>query len=261
MVMRLTHDSKFDQSKTETKKTYIIFSSGRTGTTWLALGLYKLGLGIPLEYFNITQRKGFSERINVPYTFHDEESFVSYIQDILSLRTTPNGVFGASIHIYQWMTLFQKMPYMLKGQARVDFLIQKLQDSFPNPHFVFLYRQDLLMQAISMVIARQTDSWSSALDELKEPKYDYNQIKNTLERVVHGVGLCKYFQETITAPQCTFLYEDLEHNYDDMIHQVVEMLDVHIDISPDISKQTIKKQRTNRNQMWKERFLKEHHAR
>ena len=257
--MRLDHQPTFDQPPTKTKKTYIVFSSGRTGSTWLALGLYKLGLGIPMEYFNITQRKGFSQRINIPEAFHNEHDLAKYVQEIVSLRTTKNGVFGTSIHMYQWMTLFETIPGNLRKQARVDWLIRVLQNAFPNPYFIFLYRNDLLMQAISMTIARQTDAWSSSLDELNEPKYSYTQIKNSLDRVVHAVGLCKYVQSSIHAPQCTFVYEDLEQNYDQIIRQVVSMLDIPVENTKGLSTQTIKKQRTSRNELWKERFLQEHH--
>ena len=256
--MRLDHHPRFDQPTTKTEKTYIVFSSGRTGSTWLALGLYKLGLGVPMEYFNITQRRGFAERLNIPETFHNHEDLAQYVQEILSRRTTKNGVFGTSIHMYQWMTLFESVPNNLKQQARVDWLVQALQNAFPNPYFIFLYRNDLLMQAISMSIARQTDAWSSSLEEVKEPKYNYTQIKNTLERVVHAVGLCKYVQSQINSPQCTFVYEDLEHNYDQIIKQIVTTLDMPVDEIKGLSTQTIKKQRTSRNNVWKQRFLKEH---
>ena len=226
----------------------------------MGLGLHKLGLGIPMEYFNTTQRRGFSERLNIPESFHNEQDLAQYVQEVLPLRTTKNGVFGASIHMYQWMTLFESIPNNLKKQARVDWLIQVLKNAFPNPYFIFLYRNDLLMQAISMNIARQTDAWSSSLEQLKEPKYSYVQIKNTLDRVVHAVGLCKYVQSQISAPQCTFVYEDLEQNYDQIIKQIVTMLDISIDDTKGLSTQTIKKQRTSRNDLWKQRFLKEHQA-
>ena len=256
--MRLDHHPEFDQQITKTEKTYIIFSSGRTGSTWLALGLYKLGLGVPMEYFNITQRRGFSERFNVPETFHNEIHLAQYVQEILSRRTTQNGVFGTSIHMYQWMNLFETHTKNFTEKDRIDWLIQTLQNAFLNPHFIFLYRNDLLMQAISMNIARQTDSWSSSLAELREPKYSYIQIKNTLERVVYAVGLCKYVQSQITSPQCTFVYEDLEQNYDQIIKEVVTMLEIPIDDTSGLSTQTIKKQRTSRNETWKQRFLHEH---
>ena len=213
-----------------------------------------------MEYFNTTQRIGFSKRLNVPESFHSEQDLAQYIQELLPLRTTKNGVFGTSIHMFQWMTLFESIPDNLKKQARVDWLIQALQNAFPNPHFIFLYRNDLLMQAISMNIARQTDAWSSSLEEIREPKYSYKQIKNTLDRVVHAVGLCKYAQSKISAPQCTFVYEDLEQNYDQIIKQIVTMLDISIDDTKGLSTQTIKKQRTSRNDLWKQRFLKEHQA-
>lgn len=259
--MRLDHHPQFDQPANETQKTYIVFSSGRTGSTWLALGLYKLGLGVPLEYFNRTQCKGFAARLDVAEGFHDERDLAHYIQEILPIRTTRNGVFGASIHIHQWLNLFQKNIHNLTKHARIDWLIQTLQNSFPNPHFIFLYREDLLMQAISMNIARQTDAWSSTLNELREPQYNYQSIKKTLATIVYGVGVCKYFQKQIKAPKLEFLYEDLEQDYDHIIGQILQMLDINIEFESGLSSKTINKQRTNRNQQWKQRFLQEHKKR
>jgi len=138
----------------------ILCSSPRTGSYLLAEALRRLGLGVPHEYFNpptmhvLCERWHIAtpQRVRKPHWWRrlrrgsdrrNLERLRAYL-DALLRRRTRNGVFAAKIQYWQYERLLDNAP----GEAL-----------FAGARVVYLYREDLLAQAISLRMAEITGKW------------------------------------------------------------------------------------------------------
>ena len=68
---------------------------------------------------------------------------------------------------------------------------------------------------------------------------------------------CRLIQKNMDAPKIELHYEDLEKNYNGSLQQVADLLGETIEITDEIEFSSIQKQRTERNLLWRDRFLKD----
>ena len=140
----------------------IVCSSPRTGSYLLAEALRRLGLGVPHEYFNPPTMRVLCARWAIPVPHRDRKpqwwrslrrradrrnlEFLALYLDRLQLRRTRNGVFAAKIQHWQYERLLDNaFGHELFAGARV----------------AYLYREDLLAQAISLRLAEITGQWGT----------------------------------------------------------------------------------------------------
>ena len=96
------------------KKSYIICSTGRTGSTLLARTLAGLGYaGNPKEYWHWRRRP----KIN------DSEDFKDCLAKILKEGTTSNKVFGIKMHWRQFQNFINKGRQYLALTNKTDFAL------------------------------------------------------------------------------------------------------------------------------------------
>ncbi|WP_158585685.1 Stf0 family sulfotransferase [Pseudooceanicola sediminis] len=145
------------------ERTIIIASTPRSGSHMLGHAMTATdAMGRPFEYSPPQNAEEWQRRLGQP-------DMKSALREIMKRRTTRNGVFAAKLH-YEHLSLFGGL------QAALDF--------FPNPVVVRVVRADLLRQAISLCVARQTGVWiSSMTGNGKTPVYDYEAIRAEVERV------------------------------------------------------------------------------
>jgi len=237
------------------KKTLIVFTVGRTGSSWLCIGLYKIGIGVPMEYFHTNHRVDLNTR-GVGKLQRTEEELHNYIATLEKVRTTQNGIFGTKIHNHQWMkSLSFSGEEVLKDREKY---IRSLSTAFTNPHFVFLYREDLLEQSISMYIAGESQAWSSEKPKKKEVAYNFGGIYKTLQFISDGIQRCKWIEKNIQCPKMVVTYEELESDYNGILQKIADFVDVKVEIPVDIANASISKQRSpERTRLWKNKFLKD----
>lgn len=233
-------------------KSCIIFTNARTGSSWLAIGLYRMLLGVPMEYFHKRYIRQIKDR-DIVQARHGEDLLQAYIRSITNLRTTPNGVFSVKIHTNQWVDLCGVNEPHTKQTP--SFFRQKLENSFVNPYFVFLYRKDILSQAISLYIAQESQSWSSEVPAKKSVEYDFDKIQAYLKATVKNIKICRSIHQVTTYPKLSLTYEDLEEDYDGTLKRVASFLGEEVVLPENIGFNTIEKQGNHRNKDWKERFL------
>ena len=131
------------------RKKVIIATSPRSGSFMLCRLMINAGLGLPHEYFNPIHFRLIGPRFgigNLRGHFKDEEKsalFGRYNDQLLSRRTL-NGVFVAKIQYWQFRNF-------LNNQAGAAL--------FSGAHFIHLYRQDILGQAMSFHNAQVTGRW------------------------------------------------------------------------------------------------------
>lgn len=139
--------------------TYVIASTPRSGSHMLGHALGSTGaLGFPLEYLNRANLPSWQRRLGA-------ETPRQTLDAIKRIRTSPNGCFGLKLHYDQLVSI---APHIEPG------------DLLDRARVVRLRRRDLLAQAVSLAVARQTGSWISAQVPTREPVYDGDAIEKAL---------------------------------------------------------------------------------
>lgn len=143
-----------------------ICSTPRSGSYLLCRYMINAGLGVPHEYFNTITMRQIAPRLGLASTIEPltwrprgilgrlgsraaaraaEVAFLQQYIDALMPRRCQNGIFGAKIHFDQ----FEKVLDNPVGQALLN-----------GGVFIYLYREDLLAQAVSAHFANLTGRWS-----------------------------------------------------------------------------------------------------
>ncbi len=156
--------SDFDEcSEHQLEKIIVLLSTPRSGSTLVCDLLYKNNICLPHEYFqNYQYMPYFAERWGC-YS-KGEIDLCCYVKELIKKRTLSSGVLGINLH-GSHLPLFDKaLPF------------------FPNVPITYIkiQRNDIVAQAVSYEIARQTRSWSSKYTKREDPVYDFNGIKKKL---------------------------------------------------------------------------------
>lgn len=139
-------------------KTYLIASTPRCGSHFLGHGLMQLGVfGVPLEYLNGGNLRGWKIKFGL------NKDLPELLMDIISRRTSPSGWFGIKAHWSQFS------PHLRKGN---------LSAINPIERILFIYRRDLLGQAISYLKAQQTGIWISGAPRKGTENYDFKKNRS-----------------------------------------------------------------------------------
>lgn len=179
----------------------------------------------------------------------------TYLATVYSLGTTPNQVFSAKLHWDHLRQLLRiaRTDSALKAKSEIEILAQL----FPNPIFIFIRRNDLVRQAISMEIGNQTGVYLI----LKEQDGEDHQGKQRLFFRPLNIYRCKqglqqrnqgwrsFFQQN-HVPFLEVVYEDLVKDFDGTIRQVIEICDVAIPAENFEITQATKKQGNEVNERW-----------
>jgi len=122
---------------------------------------------------------------------------------------------------------------------------------------VFLTRNDILGQAISLVIAAQTKSWTSGQDEQAEPVYNKESISNVVSMLLEMNRGWHLFLPYNNIQPFHLSYETLCSKTDRVCHDLCEYMDISVDPDLSFSQDEVAIQRNERNERWRQRFLDE----
>jgi len=129
---------------------------------------------------------------------------------------------------------------------------------FPDLRFIWIYRRDLLGQAISFALAKQTKTFRSSDSRgAVEPVYDREQVEALMVRIAKDDAVWRgYFAKAGIEPH-RLCYEDFAS--DPMLHlrSIGQMVDVPIRKKLPAAASKIEVQRSDVNRQWRERFLHE----
>lgn len=140
------------------QRSYIICSTMRSGSTLLCRSLKELGIaGAPKEHFHPRWKGVGLDTVDTPTQLY------KHYNRVMRETTTPNGVFGLKMH---WGQLQNVLNICRKDSSFSDKNdLEILRSLFPNnPKFIFIWRENLLKQAISTEIANQTKIWGIDTD-------------------------------------------------------------------------------------------------
>ena len=216
-------------------RTYVVAASPRSGSNLLGhLLMSTKVLGSPFEYFHPVHARTWMPLLGV-------SDFQSMIEGIQARRTSPTGWFGVKSHWFQFRRLLANEPLM-------RFLAIE--------RYIEIRRRDRLAQAISWVMARQTNAWISFQDRETQPQYDFAAIQSAVAAVQTEVeGWDRFFTQR-KIPRLVIHYEDLVERPRGIMKQLLQRFDLQgADIAP--GSRFPKRQASEINAEWRERFLKD----
>ncbi|GAB3371817.1 hypothetical protein GCM10027567_06670 [Spongiibacter taiwanensis] len=196
--------------------------------------------GFPLEYANTANLKKWKE-------ITKKANFEELMHELFRIRTSKNGVFGIKIH-YSHIKQFGGFDNLVKF--------------FPNPHFVLLRRKELLKQAISLSIARQTGQWIASQKKLSETlNYDFEEILQNLKSINSENSNWKYLLETRSQKYIEIEYSDLISNIQCNLNKIYRFTGQAEPTNKIHKATTTKVQSDEINNEWYEKFLLDHQHR
>lgn len=168
---------------------YLIASTPRSGSHFLGHALMETTyFGVPLEYLNSRNLLAWRERFGV---WPVDELF----QCLFKCRTSQSGWFGMKAHWHQYEQYKEKINVLIGGE------FEKI---------LFIYRRDLLSQAISYDIAAQTNQWISQSRQQRPAVFNYERIVEKAEMILEENRSWQYWLNQKDSAKCTHVvYEDL----------------------------------------------------
>lgn len=221
----------------EPSKILIIASTPRCGSHMLGHALHETsGFGFPLEYVNPVNLAEWRKRLGIV-------DLQRVLVEIQRRRTSPNGVFGIKIH-YSHIKQFGGFHNLLKV--------------FPEAFYILLSRSDLVMQAVSMSVARQTGAWiSGQRPDTNDPEYDFDQINECLRRIIHDNACWRYVLAANGCKNIETSFEDVRNHLAQFVDALASFMKVEIDQSKIPQGQVTVKQGNEMNREWARKFTSE----
>lgn len=220
------------------EKTIAVVGGARSGSTLLcSLMAQTQRLGMPDEFFKKKPFRSWE-------IAKKSDTIELRCRLALSNGTSPNGVCGIKLFAH----------HVDRIQNDVS-----LFEWFPNPSFVWIHRRDLLGQAISSAIARQTGRYREFYaDKGIVPEYSVNEINDLIEwSALEEARWREYFARTGITPH-ELCYEDLVKQPQEEIRKLSDFIGIPVDLERvDPGKSPVTVQRSNINAEWRERFLSE----
>ncbi len=209
-------------------RSYLICATPRTGSYLLCDALIATGIaGKPTEYFSFGYEQHWSR-------IWGTTDYASYLRHVVETTTSPNGVFGAKTHPWQ----FDHFARSATGRAPVNYAERPavLAGWFPNLHYVWLRRRNKLHQAISYAKSIETNVWWDAdappapYDEPKPEalQFDFELITQSVARLVEEEDMWRrYFASTGEKP-LAIDYEDLLADPEAALVSVLDLLELDL---------------------------------
>jgi LPS sulfotransferase NodH len=208
---------------------YLIASTQRSGSYFLSYLLRGTGeLGAPFEYLHPDHAARWHERLGT-------SDLPETLRRLFQLRTSPNGWFGIKAH---W-------DHFEFGRAHASGLLS-------IEKFIRIERRDRLAQAVSLALARQTQSWMSIQDKAAEPRYDEHKIAHALAVLDrHTRSWDRWFRAAKIQPLLVY-YEDLVADPLAVLNTVLQEFDLGLLSS--LPFVPTNRQASKLNDEWKRRF-------
>lgn len=230
-------------------KSIIVCSTGRSGSTLLCSTLSSLNcFGKAKEYF---EPKLLAQ--NAVYSSANE--LYRYLPKVYELGTTSNGIFSAKLHWDHMKSLTQiaRTDPELKSKSNLEILTLL----FPNPYFIFIRRNNLVKQAISMEIGHQTGVYAIPKDFPGQLPYsDQKLFFKPLNIYRYKQGLqarnanwLLFFMDN-NLSFFEVVYENLVQELAPTIHKILAFSEVALTVETVEITQATRKQGNQTNENW-----------
>jgi LPS sulfotransferase NodH len=233
------HDELFFEFEpTEPRASYMVCSIPRSGSSLLCELMGGTGLaGAPAEYFHPDKMRLLRRRWGV-------DTRDDYLRRLLTVKTTPNGVFGVKAHWGQYQPLF--------GDADP-------REVLPDPQLVFITRRDRLRQAVSWVRALQTLQWADRDSPRgqRTPVFDADHITRKLRRIDREEAAWEQLAERHGLAPRRVVYEDFVEAQEQTVRDLLGALGVEAPADLRLPPPTLGRQADALSDQWVERYRAE----
>jgi len=203
--------------------TYFVCATPRTGSTLLCGLLASSGTaGYPESYFRVEDEAAWAAQFDIrpPY------DYIEFVHGARQRGSTENGVFGARV---MWGTLAEVVGKLCPSFSGSRSDLGVLQSVFGDIRFVYLWRDDVVAQAVSWARAEQTNVWHADRDEHSAnvtPVFDRAQIADLVATINdHNSAWVDWFRSVGVEPD-RVRYEDLDRDPKSTAHTLLRSLDL-----------------------------------
>ncbi|HEY1892389.1 MAG TPA: Stf0 family sulfotransferase [Steroidobacteraceae bacterium] len=238
---------------------YVICTNPRSGSWLLSEGLAATGLaGNPREWLNTLEE----QRQRAVWRMHHSSDLglFEYLKRAREEASTPNGISGIKVHLYQLVDLAQRMAPSLVPRRLST--VDVASTVFANARYIWLTRRDKERQAISLLIASRTNDWW-AIDGIasdrqhqagREPAFDARAIaKMETALRTNDLRWQAIFKDRGIRP-LTLYYEELAGEYASNILRALKWLEIPNVETLVVGPPRLNRQSSARNEEWLERY-------
>jgi LPS sulfotransferase NodH len=216
-------------------------------------------LGSILRGTNVAGRPGeylFCKRSETWEGRWDTPSRAAYLERVFRQGTTRNGVFGC---VVMW-TYFERMIQMLHeipAYQQFD-RSEVLCAVFNRLKYIWMRRRDRVQQAVSWVIAAQTQIWSQKPGDAAQPDAPLHFDFESIDQRYHHISSDEqswenYFRQNAIEPLVLF-YEDVAQSNRAAAEGVLDFLGVPVPSNLELPPPTVEKQATAVSEEWAARY-------
>ncbi|MEO1197823.1 MAG: Stf0 family sulfotransferase [Pseudomonadota bacterium] len=205
------------------EKLLVIAGYYRSGTGYLASLLRSTErLGRPEEYFNVNHRPVSS------FASDGEINFDAVFTFLRDAATTPNGI--CAIRLFP---------------PEFRFLVRRADLSawFPDIRFVWMQRADLLGQAISGAIAKETEVWQQTKDwpiDCHDVQFDSNRIGAFIRSIASAYQYWATFFAHNGITPLIMTYETVLKDPEAAVREIALFMDCDLSDAPAVSSDLIR---------------------
>jgi len=219
----------------EIRRGYAICATQRSGSNYLCQLLSSTDLlGRPLDYFNPAGRRAKGWLM-----YPDEPE--AQLDLIRAHGSTPNGIYG-----------FKTFTEHLDRLTAAGWT-----GRLPGLQWIYLRRSDLLDQAISLIIAKQTARWRSNALAYDAPRYDARAIAEEIAAIARDDARWRLYFANHGLRPLELSYEALVVDPQAAAEAVASLMSLKGPVTIDPTRCDVAVQRNEVNRDWRARFLTE----
>jgi LPS sulfotransferase NodH len=209
--------------------------------------------GRPEEYFQPANEIIWKERWGV-------STYAEYLARTIEQCTTPNGVFGVKMmwgYFDHFLQNLYQVPDYKKQKMPVHAMLQTV---FPNLHYIWIRRRNILRQAVSQARAIQTNQWvdrgEDSCSTPRKPAFSFMQIDFLAQEIkAHNAAWQRFFTGHDIQP-LVIVYEDFVARYEETVRAALQHLEVPGAEALEVAPVSMKKQADGQSEQWVQRYLR-----
>ncbi len=249
------------------RSSYLLCAGARTGSNLLASALRRTGVcGMPFEYFNadLMNDETILRELGVSAGAVDVGALAARLDAILKTGTTPNGVFGATVHWWDLERLYGALGKPVERELGLFGVAPEgLRSFFSDLRFIWLRRENKVAQGISHYLARKSGTWHRWVREIPtrqssaaEVPYDFEAIKECVTTAEAEDAGWTHFLTGCAEQTLTLTYEELAADYSRTVARVLSFMGLSLP-EGEIPMPAFHRQATARSLEWEQRYRAE----
>lgn len=197
----------------EQADSYLICATPRTGSSLLCGLLNSTEVaGHPESWFRRQDERAFAASWGIADPLNGTFSYPSYFQAATAAGSTGNGVFAARV---MWGTMDEVITHLAPVYpSHAGSAARLLRAAFGRTRFVYLRRDDVVAQAVSLLRAEQTGVWVETIDERQEPVaelgFDFGEVRDLVQQIKEDNAAWEAWFAVGGIEPYRVLYEELD---------------------------------------------------